>query len=322
MSNPFSALYGLVDHNDADETPVEPGAEDSASNNCHKDVYHLQIKKIEKIRPDSFIGPKLFDNSAILQLPREERQERFENAVQVKLGQPWDRLAHQISLCREDYADNDGNEDPGFYRRRRFKRQTQVSMNELPTDKFYFQAQCCARTPISKQSLNEFAEIAEFYGFGVKKTPVDVYRDIELEVKQKEEEDSKDIYIGGQIEKSLSDNPNRYVLGITLEDGSLYRFTQTEHGQKIFRDKGDLWLCNDSKEPMTPETFLGQKHSWILYKQNPDNKDVYLPQGVTKQFTIELGAGKESLIQTFEDGTRREITSDGVIENEPVKSGS
>ncbi len=331
MSNPFKALHRLIAHRDRNEEPLQSDAEDSASSNCHNDVYQLEVRKNHRLNKQDLdlrsgkvkrLNPEAepVDNTNILQLSREERQERFEHAVSVKLGQPWDNLAHQISICREDYVDNNGD-DPGYYRRRRFKRQTEVTMNELPTDKFYFQAKCCARTAISKDSLNEFATIAEYYGFGVKERPVSVYQDIELEVTKKDAEDNVSPYYGGSSERGLSDSPNYFMLGFRLEDGSLYRFTQAENGQKLFRDTEGLWLCTDSKEPMKPEAFLGQKHSWILYKQQ-ENPDVCMPQGAAKQFTIKVDEAKDTLTQIFEDGTVKEITADGVTVSKPVKSGS
>lgn len=330
MSNPFKALNKPLAQRDETDEPLKPEAAESASNNCHQDVYHLQVQKSHKLDETHLKDGKLkslkaeaqsVDNTAILQLSKEERQERFEHAVSVKLGQPWDHLAHQIAICRDDYVNNNGEEDSGYYRRRRFKRQTEVTLNEVPTDKFYFQAKCCARTAISKSSLNEFATIAEYYGFGVKERPITVTEDIEQAVKKKEADDNISPYYGGSTERSLSSDPNRCVLGIRLKDGTQYRFTQTENGQKIFRDKDGLWLCTDSKEPMTPETFSGQTHSWILYKQQ-DNPDVYLQQGATKQFAIKVDSTNGVLQQIFEDGTIKEITSDGVKITNPVKSGS
>ncbi len=333
MSNPFKALHRLIAHGDHNDEPHTSGAEEAASSNCHDDVYHLQVQKNQKIntREDldlrdgkvKRLNPEAqpIDNTNILQLSREERQERFEHAVSVKLGQPWDHLAHQVSICREDYVDKNGNEDPSYYRRRRFKRQTEVTMNELPTDKFYFQAKCCARTAISKESLNQFATIAEYYGFGVKERPVSVFEDIELQVLAKDKENNVSPYYGGSTERGFSGSPNYCMLGFRLEDGSLYRFTQSENGQKLFRDKEGLWLCADSKAPMKPEDFLGRKHSWVLYKQQ-ENPDAYMPQNTTKEFAIKIDTAKGSLTQTFADGTTKEITADGVTEIKPVKSGS
>jgi|GEM_PF-6906039 len=336
MANPFKAVFGLLTHHDKNEKPTKQEPADSASYKLAEDVYKLQIEKRQKAETiDLHSGKSVkvskkhhesdkqpIDNSRVLALSKEERQERFEHAAEVKLGQPWNHLAHQIAICREDYVDKHGNEDPGYYRRRRFKRQTEVHMNELPTDKFYFQVQVCARTAISKNSLNEFAGIAEYYGFGVKENPIPVFANIDLLVKQKEAEDNESIYYGGEVQKGFSDDPNYCMLGIKLEDGSLYRFTQTQYGQKTFRDKDGLWLCTDSKEAMKPEAFLGQKHSWVLYKQNQNNPDLYLSEGAAKQFTLKLGDDKESLIQVLEDGTEKEITSNGIKLKQPVKSGS
>ena len=326
MANPLKALFGLVAHRDNNEQPLSSTAEDSVSGNFHKEAYetfNLQVEKRQKLHKvhESDLHAKPIDNSAILQLSREERQQRFEHAVKVKLGEPWDYLARQITLCREDYTNNKGEEEPNYYRSRRFKRQTEVRMDEYPSEKFYFQAQCCARTPVNKKSLNEFAAIADYYGFGVKEKPVPILFDIELAVKEKEAQDNISPYYGGQTERGFGGGDNYFMLGVRLEDGTQYRYKQTESGQKTFRDQDGLWLCKDSNEPMPADAFWGTQHTWVLYKQ-AENKDVYLEQPTTKQFAIKLTESGDSLLQIFEDGTVKQITSDGVVINKPVKSGS
>lgn len=325
MANPLKALFGRIANQDDNDQPLPSKAEDSASGNLHKEAYetfNLQVEKKQKLHKvhEADVQAKLIDNSAILKLSREERQERFEHAVKVKLGEPWDYLAHQITLCREDFINKNGEEEPNYYRCRRFKRQTEVRMDEYPSEKFYFQAQVCARTPVNKNSLNEFAAIADYYGFGVKEKPVPILFDIELAVKEKEAQDNTSPYYGGQTERGFGGD-NYFMLGVRLEDGSLYRYKQTESGQKTFRDQDGLWLCKDSKEPMPADTFWGTQHTWVLYKQ-AENQDVYLEQPNTKQFAIKLTESGDSLLQIFEDGTVKQITADGVVINKPVKSGS
>lgn len=289
---------------------------------CHEEVYNLRLEHRRDIPEVDLADGKLINLPRKNQFPtREERQEEFVHAISVKLGEPWDRLARKVSNCREDYINKKGEEDPGFYRRRSFRRQTEARLDEFPSDKFYFQVKCCARTALSKKSLNEFATIAQFYGFGVKEKPVEITEDIEALVKEKERKDNESPYYGTQVETSLGGDPNDYVLGFRYQDGQHYRFAQSESGQKTFVDNSGKWVCMDSKALTPPEEFAKQTHSWMLYKASP-KAEVYLPLGISRQFAIDYNREREQIRQIFEDGTVKEMTIDGVTIIKPVKSGS